>query len=239
MRAEVLEPLRLEQTTFAHAPVAEPRARGHRGPVPADPWTPRFLGPAGSTLLSTVGDLLRLAEAHLVDHALAELRRAHAEIRIYSWLDAWCLGWARFDWPEGPVWGWDGLLPGYRAILRLFPERRNAIVLLTNSDRGRALYRSLFAELAGLPSLNLEPSPGAAIDLERFAGEYGWPDRRWSATVTGDSLLLEGDGRTTEAVFLGEGVFLVDADDPDDPTVTFHDDVLYMMLWGLPRLVRR
>jgi CubicO group peptidase (beta-lactamase class C family) len=238
MRAEVLTPLGLEQTTFVTAPVAEPRARGHRGSQPVEQWAPRWLAPAGSTVLSTVGDLLRLAEVHLADETLAPLRETHAEVRIYSWLDGWCLGWARFDWPDGHVWGWDGLLRGHRAILRLDPERRSAVVLLTNGDEGRALYRSLFAELTAMPPLRLLPSPGAAGDLAGFAGEYGWPDRRWTVSVAGDALLLEGDGETLEALPLEERVFLVDAEDPDNPTVTFSDDVLYVMVWGLPRIRR-
>jgi CubicO group peptidase (beta-lactamase class C family) len=239
MRAEVLTPLRLEQTTFAPAPIAEPRARGHRGFQPVEPWAPRWLAPAGSTLLSTVGDLLRLADAHLADETLAPLRETHAQVRIHSWLDAWCLGWARFDWPDGSVWGWDGLLAGHRAILRLDPERRSAIVLLTNGDEGRGLYRSLFPELTPMPQLELAPSAGPPGDLARFAGEYAWPDRRWTVSAAGDALLVEGDGRSLEALPLEDGVFLVDAADPDNPTVTFRDGVLYVMLWGLPRLVRR
>jgi len=239
MRDVVLEPLGLRQTTFANVPVAEPRARGHRAAEPGAPWAPRFLAPAGSTLFSTAGDLLRFAEVHLADERLAHLRELHANVRIHSWLDAWCLGWAQFEWPAGPVWGWDGLLPGYRAILRILPEHGRAIALLTNDDRGRALYRSLFAELTAMPPLSLDPSPGAATDLESFAGEYGWPDRRWSVSVSGDFLVLEGDGHTVEALPISERVFLVDADDPDNPTVTFQDGVLYVMLWGLPRLFRR
>jgi len=236
LRAEILTPLGLGQTTFVHEPLAEPRATGHRGSQAVEPWTPRCLAPAGSTLLSTVGDVLRFAEAHLSDDALGPLRETHAEVRIYAWLDAWCLGWARFDWPGGLVWGWDGLLPGYRAILRLDPERRGAVALLTNGDEGRALYRSRFAELTALPPLLLTPSVGAARDLQRFAGEYGWPDRRWTVAVAGDGLRLEGDGLALEAHPLAEGVFLVDAESADNPTVTFRDDVLYVMLWGLPRV---
>jgi hypothetical protein len=82
---------------------------GHRltpdGPVPVEPWTPRSHGPAGSTLLSTLGDLLRFARRHLEDPSLAVMRAAHAQVRIHAWLDAWCLGWARFDWDGGQVWG--------------------------------------------------------------------------------------------------------------------------------------
>ena len=69
MRTHLLAPLGMDQTTFATRPVAEPRAAGHNitrdGPVPVEPWTPRALAPAGTTLLSTVTDLLRFASTHL------------------------------------------------------------------------------------------------------------------------------------------------------------------------------
>ena len=110
---------------------------------------------------------------------------------IYGWFDAWCLGWARFEWEGGEVWGWDGLISGERSALRIVPEYAAAIVLLTNSSSGRALYRSLFTELMPLlfgirvPSLRLDPSPGSAGDLTRFAGVYGWPDRVIEITVAG------------------------------------------------------
>ena len=47
--------------------------------------------------------------------------------------------------------------------------------------------------------------------------------------------MLEGDGRRVEALPLDDRTFLVDADDPDNPTVTFGDETLYVVLWGLPR----
>jgi hypothetical protein len=108
------------------------------------------------------------------DPSLAVLRSPSAEVRICAWLDAWCLGWARFDWDGGPVWGWDGLISGSRAILRLVPRQRGAVVLLTNGSTGRALYRSLFPILMeawfaiGMPALRLEPAPSAAGDLARL-----------------------------------------------------------------------
>ena len=145
MHGSLLAPLAMDQTTFTSWPIAEPRAASYtitaEGPVPVEPWTPRALGPAGTTLLSTVTDLLRFAKAHLDDPSLAILRAAHAEVRIHAWLDAWCLGWARFDWEGGPVWGWDGVIGGHRAILRIAPEHRGALVLLTNGSTGRAMYR--------------------------------------------------------------------------------------------------
>jgi len=252
MRTDLLAPLGMEQTTFTTWPVAEPRAASYTltadGPVAVEPWTPRALGPAGTTLLSSVGDLLQFAKSHLDDPTLAVLRAVHAEVRIHAWLDAWCLGWARFEWSGGSVWGWDGLIDGHRAILRIVPERRGALVLLTNGSTGRAMYRSLFAVLMKewfgitVPELRLETSSGAAGDLSRFAGVYAWPDRRVEVAATDDGLTMESEDGLLEARPLDAATFLVDADDPDTPTVTFgaFDDsgrpgVLYQMLWGLPR----
>jgi hypothetical protein len=134
-------------------------------------------------------------------------------------------------------------------VLRILPEQRAAVVLMTNSSTGRAMYRSLFAELMeplfglSLPPLRLEASPGAAGGLSRFAGVYAWPDHRVEVAVAGSSLLINSDDGETEAQPLDERTFLVDADDPDTPTVTFggfdasgRPGVLYTMLWGLPRL---
>jgi hypothetical protein len=180
------------------------------------------------------------------------LRVVHAEIRIHSWLDAWCLGCARFDWDGGPVWGWDALISGDRAILRLVLEQRGPAVLLTNGSTGRALYRSLFPALmrdtfgVGMPPLHVESSRGSAGDLARFAGLYAWPDRRCEVTTTSVGLLIaDGDG-AAEAWPVDDRTFVVDAADPDIPTVTFgafdnsgRPAVLYQTVLGAPARVER
>jgi hypothetical protein len=219
------------------------------GPVPVESLAPRALGPAGTTAMSTVGDMLRFAALHLDDPALATLRRPQLAPRLHGWLDGWCLGWAWFNWEGGRVWGWDSVLNGERAILRLVPERRAAIVLMTNGDTGRALYRSLFRELMQsfpgitVPPLRLDAEPGSAGDLTRFTGVYAWPDRRVEVTATDAGLRIESEDGATQASPLDEQTFVVDALDPDNPTVTFgafdaagRPQVLYVMLWGLPRL---
>ena len=94
-----------------------------------------------------------------------------------------------------------------------------------------------------MPSLRLDAEPGAAGDLSRFAGTYGWPDRRVEVRAKDASLLIKSNDREDEALPLDERTFLVDSSDPDNPTVTFgafdaarRPHVLYVMLWGLPRL---
>jgi hypothetical protein len=67
--------------------------------------------------------------------------------------------------------------------------------------------------------------------------------RRVEVTAAGSCLLIKSEDGETEAFPLDERTFLVDAADPDTPTVTFgaydaagRPRVLYLMLWGLPRL---
>jgi CubicO group peptidase (beta-lactamase class C family) len=253
MRHHLFDRADMHQTASAADGVAKQRASGHElmtdGPVPVEALVSRAYGPAGATVVATLTDVLRFAALHLDDASLAFLRTTHAEISIYGWLDSWCLGWARFDWDGGPVWGWDGLINGERSVLRLLPDHDAAVVLMTNSGSGRAMYRTLFPDLMqsqfaiGVPRLSLDPSPGVIDDLSCFAGVYAWPDRRIQVTDTGSALTITSSEGSMEALPLDEQSFLVDAADPDNPAVTFgafdaHDrpQVLYMMLWGLPRL---
>ena len=253
MRRHLFDRAGMGETTFVTGGASKSRATGHDvtadRPVPVEPLTARAYGPAGTTAVTTVTDLLRFAALHLQDPSLASLRAVHAEVSIYSWLDSWCLGWARFDWEGGPVWGWDGLVPGERSVLRIMPEHQAAVVLMTNSNTGRAMYRSLFTDLMAslcgitVPPLRLGPSPGAAGELSRFAGIYAWPDRHVEVMPTSDGLLINSEDGQTEALPLDERTFVVDAADPDNPAVTFgafdtagRPHVLYDMLWGLPRI---
>lgn len=253
MQRRLFDSADMRQTAFATDDGREPRASGHEltaeGLVPVEPLISRAYGPAGASVAGTLTDVLRFAALHLEDSSLAYLRDVHGETSIYGWFDSWCLGWARFDWKGGPVWGWDGLVSGERSVLRIVPEHRAAIALMTNSDTGRALYRSLLAEVMrsllaiDMGPLGLEPSPGAAGDLSRFAGVYAWPDRRVEVTDSANALIIASEGAETAALPLDQRTFLVDAADPDNPTVTFgafdadgRPQALYIMLWGLPRL---
>jgi hypothetical protein len=110
------------------------------------------------------------------------------------------------------------------------------------------MYRSLMPDLmrtrfgARMPHLNLSPMPGIAGDLARFTGVYAWPDRRIEVVADGDALVVTDEQGPTRARPVTPRVFLLDASDPDNPTVTFGADdeqgrprTLYSMLWGLPR----
>src|SRR5437764_12857372 len=156
----------MRETIFATESDPAARVSGHQltadGPVPVEPLAVPAFGPAGTSMLATASDMLRFAALHLDYPALAVLRRPQSAARIHGWLDDWCLGWALFDWQGGRVWGWDSVLNGERAVLRLVPDHRAAVVLMTNGSTGRALYRSLFPDLMqtlfgiGVPPLRLD-----------------------------------------------------------------------------------
>lgn len=249
MRELLFEPSGMDEAAFASAG----RVSGHQltddRPLPVEPLFAPILGPAGATAVATAKDLLRFARMHLADPDLAPMRERQPSPRIHGWFDEWCLGWAYFDWDAVDVWGWDGLLTGERAVLRLVPERNAAVVVLANADSGRALFRAAAAELMqsefdiAVPPLRLDTDAAAAGDLGRFAGSYAWPDDRVDVVVRGGALILTSSAGETEAVPVDDRTFLVDASDPDNPTTTFaafdaagRPQVLYTMLWGLPRL---
>lgn len=251
-RSTVLDPMGMGGTTFHSERGPGPSPVGHQvtaeGATTMADWTPAAYAATGSSMGATAGDLLRFARAHLTDPTLATMREAHATTAIHGWLDAWCLGWARFDWEGGPVWGWDGNAGGFRAVLRVLPDHDAAVALLTNGTHGRSLYRTLFAEILQdgfgitMTPLSLTPMPTPGIDLEAYAGTYSWPDWRIQITAHGDHLVLATDTDQVVARPADRRVFVTDPANPDRPTVTFdafdaqgRPGVLYHMLWGLPR----
>jgi CubicO group peptidase (beta-lactamase class C family) len=251
MRRHLFEPAGMRETTIGNAGDVQPRATGHsivdRRPEPVAGRDVRAYGPAGTSLMTTAADLLGFAELHMQDPSLAVLRVAHADISIPSWFDAWCLGQARFDWGRA-VWGWDGMIDGQRSVLRYIPERRVALALMTNGSTGRAMFRSLLPELMrsfglAVPRLDADVSPVPADGLDRFAGQYRWPD--WDIRVDAGptNLTIETPEQRVTASPVGWGTFRVDPPDPDSPTVMFagfdaegRPHVLYDSLWGFPRI---
>jgi CubicO group peptidase (beta-lactamase class C family) len=251
MRELLFEPSGMHEAAFARVGRVSGYGLTDGRQVPVEPLFAPMLGPAGATGVATAKDLLRFARMHLADRDLAAMRERQPSPRIHGWLDEWCLGWAYFDWGGVDVWGWDGLLSGERAALRLVPERNAAVAMLANADSGRALFRAVAAELMQselditVPPLRLDTDAAAAGDLGRFAGVYAWPDDRVEVVVRESALILTSSAGETRGIPVDDSAFLVDASDPDNPTMTFgafdaagRPQVLYAMLWGLPRLPR-
>jgi CubicO group peptidase (beta-lactamase class C family) len=141
MREHVLAPLGLERTTFeleeallwpaavGHEPVGDPRAREQRV-VRTSYRFPRVRRPSGG-LLSTVGDLLRFADAHSGER-FAPMREALVDAIGCSW----GLGW-RLERVDGVSLALhDGGYAGFVSRLLLAPAHGFAFAALANSVRG-------------------------------------------------------------------------------------------------------
>jgi hypothetical protein len=199
-------------------------------------------------VLTTAGELARFARLHLEDDDLAALRQTRYDRGVHAWFDAWGRGIARFDWDGGTAWGWSGVTDGQRAELRILPEQRGAIALLTNASSGKAMYRSLVADLGprllGVrpPVLRLATRGDVDVDPSAYVGTYTWPERVYEVRLDAGRPVLVRDGRIRPLEPLDERVFVVDRANPDVPTITFdrfdehgRPGVVYVMVWGIPR----
>ena len=140
LRRELFEPLGMTTTGFAHDQPPAHMATGYRDnearrPEPATPWASRPLGPAGASVWSNVGDLLRLArplvsaeETFLDEGWRRWLLEVRVELTIPPFMDAWGRSLSVFRWPGGPVWFWFGVCPGFRAFWSVVPAQNSRAV---------------------------------------------------------------------------------------------------------------
>jgi len=175
----VLEPLELERTLFFAEDVLTHRfAVGHHasggGTTVARPWAlARAAAPAGG-LNSCVGDLLRYARFHLEDEPgwLHRMREPQVEIREGEWVG---ITWMLTDLDGLRLAGHGGGTNGQISQLLLVPERGEALVVLTNADRGRevvAEVRRAFLGAHGLAEPELVAADTSPEQLAEYAGRY-------------------------------------------------------------------
>lgn len=149
MRERILEPLRLDATSFeAPARAAEGHLQegttGHRPTGPLE--YPVRRRPAGG-LWSTVGDLLRFAEHQFGDPYALQEPQARALGAEY------CLGCWRRELAGGRIaYDHEGSVGGFQSLLLVVPEERLALGVLTNSWRGSGLIRRVVRELGLVPA---------------------------------------------------------------------------------------
>ncbi len=139
MRRQVFEPLGMTRSDFRWRPSFS------GGIVPGtsssgQPRQLRFPEPlAPASLYTTAGDYARFLSALLGDaESLRLITAAPTTVDARLGLD-WGLGWGIERGEHGPyLWHW-GNNPGYRAFVMASASSGDAVVILTNSERGMGL----------------------------------------------------------------------------------------------------
>ncbi len=197
LRRHLLEPLGTEgMGTLPEQALRYRAAVGHflhpkTGEIVVAPaWPePRASGPAGATPYAFARDLVRFARMHLdggvaqggrrvlADASVRAMQERQVELPAGQLASAWGLGWMLFDWSGQRVIGHDGGTAGQFSFLRVVPERRIVVALLTNGGDAGGLYREVFGHVLGrLAGIELPPlpvaNPSLRTDLARFVGRY-------------------------------------------------------------------
>jgi CubicO group peptidase (beta-lactamase class C family) len=152
---------------------------------------PRACGPMG-LVNAQAADALAFAKLHLDEGrgpdgkqllsvaSVKQMQEAQIEVPDkYTLGDRWGVGWILFDWEGHPVYGHDGATLGQRAYLRIIPEARLAVAVLTNGGESHkcfdALCREVVQELAGITKPKTPPLPQTApdVDLSKYEGTFG------------------------------------------------------------------
>jgi CubicO group peptidase (beta-lactamase class C family) len=226
LRERLTGPLELTRTvTLPEDAILHRAAVGHHGSgEPVQVWgLPRSVGPAG-LITAAASDLLAFARLHLdggiapdgkrllSEASVAAMQQPQAAIPEFSAPGAAVgLGWRLGRWDGRMIVGHDGDTVGQSAYLRIDPEARLAVCLLTNTAESVPLFQELFSEVFGtlagitMPAVPLPlGSPtgrngsqagsngsqaaaagpgGADAGMKELAGRYERTSRRFDVSV--------------------------------------------------------
>lgn len=197
LKERLLGPLGVRDTsTLPEEAILRRAAVGHvhdpgAEPVVTPQWLlPRSMGPAG-LINATARDLLTFALLHLDGGVTRDGTRVLSEASVramqepqvempdpYTLGDRWGLGWILFTWDGHQVFGHDGGTIGQAAFLRVLPERRAAVALLTNANVAATMAHRFigdaFEQIAGFrnPDLLRAADPAPAVDPSVVVGTY-------------------------------------------------------------------
>jgi CubicO group peptidase (beta-lactamase class C family) len=109
----------------------------------------------------------------------------------------WGLGWMLFDWGGRRVIGHDGGTIGQQSSMRILPEERFGVAVLTNSMSGSLLasrvMRWLFGQTMGVevPPRPMPPESPPEIDLTPYEGVYERLGFRITIALSGGVLSVQ------------------------------------------------
>jgi CubicO group peptidase (beta-lactamase class C family) len=236
MKQLVFEPLGMSRTTFQPTvAMSYPFALGHRAqpgkaatvvrPVADD----ARLWPAGE-IWTSAAELSRFAIALLNDGKLggaqalpaglfAQLAKPRADVPAVE--EKYGYGLALFEYRGLSCVGHGGTMPGFSVRLQMIPERRLAVIVLTNLETSQidpfvahAFDAFLPAADVAKPQREIAEGKPARVALppepERYLGSYTNP-LRWTMEITKNErqLVLKMFGREFPLEMIDEGRFLL------------------------------
>ncbi|GAA1578025.1 MULTISPECIES: serine hydrolase domain-containing protein [Kribbella] len=197
VKARLIEPLGLHHTvTLPEEAILHSAAVGHTAAEGARVTTwqlPRSIGPAG-TITASASDLLEFARMHLSDERYAAMQEPQVPFAagIGGFVDLG-LTWRIYDWDGRRLFGHDGSTISQLAFLRIDPEARLIMCLLTNSGNGTRLFEPLATEVFRHYAGVGHPEPPQPIELavdDRHVGRYERASVRLDVVRRDDRLVL-------------------------------------------------
>ncbi|WBQ03061.1 serine hydrolase [Kribbella sp. CA-293567] len=215
---------------------------------------PRSIGPAG-LITQSAGDLLRFARLHLDRYA--EMRAPQVAFPAgVGGMEAIGQAWRLYNWSGRELFGHDGQTIAQLAFLRIDPEARLAVCLLTNSVNAPALFDQLVSEVfTHHVGVAVPPPPEPLDDVfagREHLGRYERASIRIEVEERGDRLLMTHRATGDRLAFAeqpvveydlrpaapGDGNQFVARSDPGQPwvPVTFFGTGLFMSGRMTPRV---
>jgi CubicO group peptidase (beta-lactamase class C family) len=251
LKKRITEPLGLTHTvTLAEEAILHRAAVGHLatdGSLVKTWQLPRSIGPCG-LITQSAGDLLRSAELHLTDDRYKDMQEQQVvNPGGAAGMTGVGLTWRIYDWQGRKLFGHDGTTISQLAFLRIDPEARLAVCLLTNSGNGPGLFEPLASEIFSHYVGVRHPAPPQPIDMpivdDRHVGRYERAGVRLDvvrredrlvvlAHATGDRLAFAEEPEHEYELFPtppADGDHFVTRESPQNPWVpmTFRPDYLF------------
>lgn len=196
----LVAPLGLNHTTsnpdmFPRFRVAighEPKGSGGQQTPLRKPYTTRALECAGTTCFSSAGDLARFAALHLEngvtqsgarilsEQSVRQMQTAAVKMGDLGFMTGWGMGWLLDEAQSPKIIGHDGGGLGQAAMLRMIPEHKLAVCVMTNTAHGHAaavdILAPIFKEATGYVRRVRKaknPLKKVKVNLDDYVGRYG------------------------------------------------------------------
>ena len=225
---------------FQRVAVAHNPAAGGKPATVRRPWyLTQAQGPAGSTLAMSSHDLASFGGLFISDGKAADgkqvLSKASVDammtpfVKVFSkaYSEKWGIGLEMEHWSGTPVFGHAGGNASGASYLKIFPERKGVLALITNTPIAFARFTEMIFDGFGAVAfkatrakLAKPAQPVPVADLDRYVGSYAMIGMTYEVTRMGDRLSMKmtsiADGHSTPAgeysmVALDRDVFLLES----------------------------